>query len=975
MSGQTKESSRLRKRVQASILWAVLSVVLLGPFLTSCRLFYPPRVETRDVEIAKGVVRSSTVAVTGEGLQELSAVSDDYAEIRLREGATGPLSSIAVGETVVLGISPETPYGLLRSVTEVAADDGEQRVLTTSPARLEDAFEDLSIDVSATFSPEDPRMRFRALRPGVSLLRTRGLGDYLAVEDDQLTISLDDVVIYDDDGDRDTESDQVKLTGSLVLRVHTDFSFQLLRRYLRFSLTPEVEDTLKVSAEIEKDSLDISLPIGRIEQRFAFLVGGIPVIVTPGLELVVGVEGKTSVQFETSISASASFTAGLEYRDGLWQEIRDSEIEFDYQLPVVTGEFEARGYLRPGFSVRLYESVSPHVSWEPFLRLSADASLDSGGVISGDGFFSSSWALAVGHRINVGCTVGVFGFLEEDFTFEIPISERVLASSLAAPTEVDADSSGESDAGVIVTWSGGRGAEEFRVFRSSTIDSGYSEVARVSASRMSYLDDQTVPGSDYYYRIKAFHPELGESPPSEAASISLPERPPGRIEVTAPSHLDSLVPGTGYTVRWTTANVSSALVDLSLHSGSDLVSVIVTGTEGDGSYEWLVPQVPAASDYRVRTVVVGQEAIFDFSDEFTIEQERPFGTITGHVRDAASEEYLGDVWVHAYQGSVTEQNIVAEATTNGQGEYRMELPSETDYTLVFERSGYLDVVFRNVEVYSVEATVLETIMQVDETYQGTGGASGTVIDAGRGESITGVLIEVREGVNNTTGSVVRRVETDMDGVYTISELSAGNYTVLLSASGYADASYSMLILGGLTLENQNYSLARIGGAGETRIVLSWGASPADLDSHLTGPEPTGDRFHVYYSSPGSSSSTPYVKLDRDDTNSYGPETITIYSQEPGTYRYSVHDYSNRISSTSNALSNSNAVVKVYRDGTLLRAFSVPANTPGTLWTVFEIEDATIAPINDMSFEADTSLVGAALPATDAALFYSLPAKQ
>ena len=66
---------------------------------------------------------------------------------------------------------------------------------------------------------------------------------------------------------------------------------------------------------------------------------------------------------------------------------------------------------------------------------------------------------------------------------------------------------------------------------------------------------------------------------------------------------------------------------------------------------------------------------------------------------------------------------------------------------------------------------------------------------------------------------------------------------------------------------------------------------------LTGPlAPPGGRFHVYYSNRGSTTQSPWAALDRDVTGGLGPETISIVQRLAGTYRYTVHDYSNRAAS-------------------------------------------------------------------------------
>lgn len=127
---------------------------------------------------------------------------------------------------------------------------------------------------------------------------------------------------------------------------------------------------------------------------------------------------------------------------------------------------------------------------------------------------------------------------------------------------------------------------------------------------------------------------------------------------------------------------------------------------------------------------------------------------------------------------------------------------------------------------------------------------------------------------------------------------------------------------------------------------------------MTGPDSEGGRFHLYYgNSDINLNETLYASLDRDDTDSYGPEIVTIWHLSPDdVYRYSVHDYSNRGSSFSQALGQSNARVKVYNsENELMNTFDVPYQA-GTLWTVFEIDQlGVITPINSMSYESSSEI--------------------
>lgn len=116
-----------------------------------------------------------------------------------------------------------------------------------------------------------------------------------------------------------------------------------------------------------------------------------------------------------------------------------------------------------------------------------------------------------------------------------------------------------------------------------------------------------------------------------------------------------------------------------------------------------------------------------------------------------------------------------------------------------------------------------------------------------------------------------------------------------------------------------------------RIVLNWGAEPRDLDSHLDFPH-----NHVYFNQKGGTDAL----LDVDDTNGYGPETITINRKHDGErYVYAVHNFSDRGIPSSDRLSKSGAKVFIYVGQTLIRTYYVPSNAAGNLWTVFAVTEA------------------------------------
>ena len=208
--------------------------------------------------------------------------------------------------------------------------------------------------------------------------------------------------------------------------------------------------------------------------------------------------------------------------------------------------------------------------------------------------------------------------------------------------------------------------------------------------------------------------------------------------------------------------------------------------------------------------------------------------------------------------------------------------------------------------------------------------------------------------------------SNTSGVATFSGLRSGS-AVLISATAANYTATSRTTDLSCTIGNSvGLSLSPSSGTGaltanQVRVVLTWGENPRDLDSHLTGPSSassgsltdTTNRFHVYY----SATTTDVAKLDTDDQNGIGPETITISppsgrtTLRAGLYRYSVHHFLG-----SATIPTSGASATLYLGGRQ-QEFRPPASSSAggssTVWTVFELAvDAaggvTVYPVNTYS---------------------------
>jgi hypothetical protein len=198
-----------------------------------------------------------------------------------------------------------------------------------------------------------------------------------------------------------------------------------------------------------------------------------------------------------------------------------------------------------------------------------------------------------------------------------------------------------------------------------------------------------------------------------------------------------------------------------------------------------------------------------------------------------------------------------------------------------------------------------------------------------GKAIAGAQVEI-PGI----GSFV----TDNRGIISFPEQPDGAYTLLFTKPGFISTEIAFKIQLSTVIFNW-YSISP-GLEGDFRFVLDWGEQPADLDLHF---EKQGG-YHISYRNmrtlaDGSG------KLDRDDTSSYGPETITVTRAESsGAYQLYVIDYTNRNNNSSPALSRSGATIRVYSHNRLLDTFAVPETGNGSRWNVCEIRQNRVVPV-------------------------------
>jgi hypothetical protein len=208
-----------------------------------------------------------------------------------------------------------------------------------------------------------------------------------------------------------------------------------------------------------------------------------------------------------------------------------------------------------------------------------------------------------------------------------------------------------------------------------------------------------------------------------------------------------------------------------------------------------------------------------------------------------------------------------------------------------------------------------------------------------GEPVIGAVVEL-DGIG--------LYETDPEGKIIFPRTEEdGDIGVHFKAKGFIDTDINVEVVAG-TIFNNRVSVSPEMAIEYMRIILDWGRSPKDLDAHLTKDK----KYHISYRDKKVSDDG-IATLDRDDTDSFGPETITVKEIDGDShYIFWVQDFSNRNDNNSKSLSKSGATIKVYGNGELMESVSVPSGERGNKWNVFEIVNGKINLLNYVSSDGE-----------------------
>jgi formylglycine-generating enzyme required for sulfatase activity len=363
------------------------------------------------------LIPDTTEVLPGTTLQYLTSVSDTGA-FTFSQGSAA-LSEVGAGDIISGSPSSAAPNGFLRKVTAVTIDGG-QTVVQTSAATLDEAIQQGEAHLIRALTPAQVQSAVYA--PGVSAA-PQTPGAHGAV----FTLDINDVVLYDMDGDPFTTDDQLKADGSLEVEPSFNFDLQIKNwrlEQLSFSETVREKVTIEVKSKIFSESVQAEKELARYTfSPVTVMVGNFPVVIVPVLTLVVGVDGSLEVSVTTQVSEDVMLTGGLQYAGNAWSPIKQETHEFSWQPPTLSASLIAKGYAGPRLMILLYGILGPQIKLDGYVELEANL------------FETPWWKLYAGVQLSAGVTMEVLSKTIADYEFPSVIGVKWKLAQASSPPD------------------------------------------------------------------------------------------------------------------------------------------------------------------------------------------------------------------------------------------------------------------------------------------------------------------------------------------------------------------------------------------------------------------------------------------------------------------------------------------------------------------------------------------------------------
>jgi hypothetical protein len=366
---------------------------------------------TTSVQADYSVIAPVTTKVLDPTGSQNLIVSPDGVTFTMPSSST-VAQSLAVGDTLVVGVTTATHQGALRKILAVTPN-GSQIVATTSQATLTDTFQQANFTFQGPLSPPSSAV-VKNLRAGVRLiakekyrqLRPHGM-DALSdpcAGNSATYLQMIDVPLAGDSSGTLTASGQVELCPTFQFNWSIG-GFPPTLQSLTATSTFNADVHVNVTGRYD-NSIDQKVPLLTItSDPITVLIGPVPIVLTPEATFFVGVSGEVHAGVSVGATQTAAVTAGISYANGQTSPVFTSTSNFAQDPLGLDASLSAKAYAGVTLSLNVEGVLTPAFSPDAYLNL--DVNL----------LANPWWDITGGLEGSGRVSIGIFGVQLKDFEY------------------------------------------------------------------------------------------------------------------------------------------------------------------------------------------------------------------------------------------------------------------------------------------------------------------------------------------------------------------------------------------------------------------------------------------------------------------------------------------------------------------------------------------------------------------------------
>lgn len=340
--------------------------------------------------LLRPIIPSTTKPLDEPSLEALVSVTNEGATFTF-DTPTTLLNSLQLGDVMVAGISPLTPFGFMRQVTNITRQ-GDLLVVTTAEANITQAVEQGQIKAHATLDfantagaqllkQRAPEIPCTVDMRGMQQRLPQGSAVTLDPQYENLTLALNDVVLYDPSP---APGDEVKANGSINIQKDFDIDLQNVGyqiTHFSFVYTKIETKSFEVTGGVSLSTGDL-YELEILDHCFApitFAIGVVPVVLVPRLEIEIGLSGEAGVTMTLGYTEANKTTVGAVYSNGEWSAVREELHDYDPGTTTFTepqGNFSVEAYAAGRLSGMFYGVIGPRVTVKTYIAATGTQPLD-----------------------------------------------------------------------------------------------------------------------------------------------------------------------------------------------------------------------------------------------------------------------------------------------------------------------------------------------------------------------------------------------------------------------------------------------------------------------------------------------------------------------------------------------------------------------------------------------------------------------